>query len=89
MCKSHIVSVFLVRLYSLLQQGQPLCVLLAIFTPKSGSLHIINSTFTVTGSNATSFAGSCIALINFKEATVVERIASVRPYLNIRNDALS
>ena len=38
---------------------------------------------------STCLAGSCIAWTNLNESTVVARIASVRPYLNIRNDALS
>lgn len=38
---------------------------------------------------STCLAGSCIAWTNSSESAVVDRIASVRPYLNILKEALS
>lgn len=87
----HVVRVVLMRLHGVLQQHEPLCVLLGTFTPQSDIFEALNCTFTVKfwWSNSTCFAGSCIACTNLKESTVVARIASVRPYLNMRKDALS
>lgn len=39
--------------------------------------------------NSTCLDGSCIDWTNFNESVVVTRIESVRPYLNIRSEALS
>lgn len=39
--------------------------------------------------SSTCLDGSCIAWTNFNESTEVTLIASVRPYLNIRNEAVS
>ncbi len=87
----HIVCGVLMRLNGLLQQRQPLCVLLGTFTAQPDSKQALNCAFVMKLEcfNSTCLAGSCIAWTNFIESTVVERTASVRPYKNILNDALS
>lgn len=89
---SHIVCVFLMRINSLVQQRQPLCVLLGTITAQLDISHVVHCTFFIVEHRrfiGTCLAGSCMAWTNCNDCTVVARIASVRPYLNILNDALS
>lgn len=83
---SHIVGVVLMSLGGLLEQQTPLWVLWGIDSEETirfkGQLQALSTP-------PTCLVGSCIAWTKFRESTVVTRIASVRPYLNIRKEALS